>query len=75
MIGNHSDPFTPFSESEELVSDTLSNGYLLETSHSSHVVYPQNDCVNGHVHSVLIGGVYPGERRLFCEQQVAQPSG
>ena len=43
VIGNHSDPFTPFSESEELVSDTLSNGYLLETSHFSHVVYPQNN--------------------------------
>ena len=74
VIGNHSDPFTPFSESEELVSDTLSNGYLLETSHSSHVVYPQNDCVNGHVHRVLIDGVYPSERRLFCEQQADESS-
>ena len=59
VIGNHSDPFTPFSESEELVSDTLSNGYLLETSHFSHVVYPQNNCVNSYVHRVLIDGVYP----------------
>ena len=74
VIGNHSDPFTPFSESEELVSDTLNNGYLLETSHSSHVVYPQNDCVNGHVHKVLFDGVYPTERRLFCEQQADEPS-
>ncbi len=69
VIGNHSDPFTPFSESEELVSDTLSNGYLLETSHFSHGVYPQNNCVNSHVHRVLIDGVYPSERRLFCEQE------
>jgi len=68
VIGNRSDPFTPFSESEELVTETLSNGYLLETSHPSHVVYPDNDCVNVHIHRVLIDAVYPGDRRLFCEQ-------
>ena len=69
VIGNHSDPFTPFSESEELVTDTLSNGYLLETSHFKHIVYPDNDCVNSHVHRALIDGVYPSERRLFCEEE------
>ena len=74
VIGNHSDPFTPFSESEELVADTLSNGYLLETSHIAHVVYPENSCVNGHVHRVLIDAVYPSERRLFCEQEAGFPS-
>ncbi len=74
VIGNHSDPFTPFSESEESVTDTLSNGYLLETSHFEHTVYPDNNCVNGHVHGVLIDGVYPGERRLFCEQEASPPS-
>ena len=26
-----------------------------------------NECVNNHVHRVLIDGVYPTERRLSCE--------
>ena len=66
VVGNHTDPATPFGESEELVTETLSNGYLLETSHASHVVYPDNDCVNDHVHSALIEAVYP-DTRVFCE--------
>ena len=74
VIGNHSDSFTPFSQSEKLVTDTLSNGYLLETSHFNHIVYPDNNCVNDHVHGALIDGVYPGERRLFCEQEAGPPS-
>ena len=68
VVGNHTDPATPFGESEELVTETLSNGYLLETSHASHVVYPDNDCVNDHVHSALIEAVYP-DRRVFCERE------
>ncbi len=67
VVGNHSDPFTSFGESEELVTETLNNGYLLETSHFNHVVYPGNECVNNHVHKVLIDGVYPTERRFSCE--------
>ena len=73
VIGNRSDPITPFGESEELVTETLSNGYLLETSHFEHIVYPANDCVNDHVHGALIDGVYPGERRLFCEEATTTP--
>ena len=73
VIGNHSDSFTPFSQSEKLVTDTLSNGYLLETSHFNHIVYPDNNCVNDHVHGALIDGVYPGERRLYCEQATTTP--
>ena len=46
VVGNHDDPATPFSESEEFVTETLSNGYLLETSHARHGVYPDNECVN-----------------------------
>ena len=69
VIGNHADPVTPFSESEELVTDTFSNGYLLETAHHKHVVYPENQCVNHHVHRALIDGVYPGERRVSCERE------
>ena len=69
VIGNHADPFTPFSESEELVTDVLSNGYLVETSHPSHVVYPDNRCVNRLVHSVLIDGVYPEARRSLCREE------
>ena len=68
VIGNHSDPFTPFSESEDLATEVLDNGYLLETSHIKHTVYPDIECVNNYVHSTLIDGVYPTERRVFCEQ-------
>ena len=68
VVGNHTDPATPFGESEELVTETLSNGYLLETSHPNHVVYPDNDCVNDHVHSALIEAVYP-DARVFCERE------
>ena len=73
VIGNHSDSFTPFSQSEKLVTDTLSNGYLVETSHFKHIVYPDNNCVTDHVHRALIDGVYPSERRLFCEQATTTP--
>ena len=62
VIGNHADPATPFDESEELVTQTLSNGYLLETSHPRHTVYPDNKCVNHHVHNALIDLVYPNNR-------------
>ena len=69
VVGNHTDPATSFGESEELVTDVLSNGYLLETSHARHVVYPDNECVNEHVHRALIDAVYPGERRVMCERE------
>ncbi len=69
VIGNRGDPATPFSESEELVSETLSNGYLLETDHFKHVVYPHNRCVNRHVHRALIDGVYPEGQQVFCERE------
>ncbi len=69
VVGNHDDPATSFGESEELVTEVLSNGYLLETSHARHVVYPDNECVNEHVHRALIDGVYPDERRVFCERE------
>ena len=68
VVGNHDDPATPFSKSEEVATEVLSNGYLVETSHYKHVVYPKNECVNGHVHRALIDGVYPSERRVFCEE-------
>jgi pimeloyl-ACP methyl ester carboxylesterase len=66
VVGNRNDPFTSFRESEELATETLSNGYLLETSHPTHVVYPNNECVNDHVHRALIDGQYPSERRVSC---------
>ena len=68
VIGNRSDPVTSFGESEELVTQTLSNGYLVETSHYKHVAYPQNQCVNDHVHRALIDGELPSERRVLCEE-------
>ena len=69
VIGNHSDPATSFVQSEELATEVLSNGYLLETSHYKHGVYPENTCVNDHVHSALIDRVYPSERRAICERE------
>ena len=68
VVGNRSDPVTPFSESEEFVLETLSNGRLVETYHPEHVVYPDNDCVNEHIHRALIDRVYPDER-IFCERE------
>ena len=69
VVGNHDDTTTSFSDSEEVATEVLSNGYLVETSHYKHVVYPQNECVNNHVHRALIDGLYPNERRVFCERE------
>lgn len=66
VIGNPSDPATPFSESLELVESTLSNGYLVEADHPSHVVYPANECVNALVESVLIDVEFPDDTRTVC---------
>ena len=68
MVGNRSDRATSFGESEEFAVEVLSNGYLLETDHPTHIVYPANQCVNEHVHRALIDGVYPSARRVFCEE-------
>ena len=68
VVGNHDDPRTPFRESEELATELLSNGYLVETSHFKHGVYPLNQCVNNHIHRALIDGELPSERRVFCEE-------
>ena len=69
VVGNHNDTTTSFSASEELATEVLSNGYLVETTHYKHVVYPQNQCVNDHVHRALIDRVYPSERRVICERE------
>ena len=69
VIGNREDPATPFSESEELVAETLSNGYLLETAHFRHTVYPLNRCVNEYVHQALIHQQYPAERHTICQRE------
>ncbi len=69
VIGNRKDPITPFIKSEELATEVLSNAYLVETSHVTHVVCPRNQCVNGHVHRALIDLEYPSTRRVFCEEE------
>ena len=68
VVGNRSDRATSFGESEELAVEVLSNGYLLETDHPSHVVYPNNQCVNNYVHRALIDGMYPSARRAVCQR-------
>ena len=75
VIGNRSDAITPFGESEELVDEVLGNGYLVEVTHGRHLVYPDNQCVAGHVHSALINLVYPDERRVTCEEEEIQFAG
>ena len=67
VVANHGDPFTSFHQSEELATQTLTNGYLVETAHPKHVVYPDNACVNGHIHRALIEQSYPSGRRALCE--------
>ena len=69
VVGNLDDPATSYRESEEFATKTLRNGYLLETSHFKHGVYPQNQCVNYHVHRVLIDGVYPDVRHVSCDRE------
>ncbi len=66
VIGNRLDPATSFGESVELVTKVLRNGYLVEVSHPAHTVYPDDSCVNGHVHRALIDGEYPPERLVSC---------
>ncbi|MGI9615600.1 MAG: alpha/beta fold hydrolase [Acidimicrobiales bacterium] len=66
VIGNPSDPATPFTESVELVDATLSNGFLVEADHPAHVVYPSNDCVNDLVDGVFIDLLLPEHRRTVC---------
>ncbi len=66
VIGNPSDPATPFSESQELVEETLSNGHLLEADHPAHVAYPANACAVEAVHAVLIELAPPSDRAGVC---------
>ena len=68
VVANHNDPVTNFIECEELATEALSNGFLVETFHDKHVVYPDNTCVNDSIHSVLIDGDYPSERRVSCDR-------
>ena len=68
VIGNGSDPATPLSESRDFAVKSLSNGYLVETDHFKHGVYPDNQCVNNHVHRALLAGELPSARRVVCEE-------
>ena len=69
VVGNRSDPATPFSESVKFATKTVRNGYLVGADHFKHGVYPGNQCVNNHVHRALIDGVYPSARQVFCERE------
>lgn len=66
VIGNPSDPATPFTESQELVDETLSDGHLLEADHPAHVAYPANTCAVEAVHAVLIDLVPPSDWAGVC---------
>ena len=70
VVGNPSDPATPFTESVELVEDTLTNGYLLEADNPEHVVYARgNECVDDIVNRVLIEIDFPDDRRVVCARR------
>ena len=69
VVGNQSDPATPFSESVKFAGETVRNGYLVGADHFKHGVYPGNRCVSNHVHRALIDGVYPSARQVFCERE------
>ena len=73
VIGNTSDPATPYIESEELATEVLSNAYLVRVDHPSHVVYVGgfNECVNGHVEAMLIDAAPPSERLVECAREEA----
>ena len=67
VVGNTSDPVTSFGESEELVEESLANGFLVEVDHASHTVYPSNPCVNDAVHAALLSVDYP-DARVVCDR-------
>ena len=73
VVGNHLDVTTPFVQSEALATETLSTGYLVETAHYKHVVYPQNSCVSALVDRVLLDRVFPDKRRVVCEREDPPP--
>jgi hypothetical protein len=73
VVGNRSDFVTPLDESAELAGETLSNGYLIETDHDTHTVYPANSCVNELVDRVLIHARYPEDRTTTCAREVFAP--
>lgn len=67
VIGNVSDPVTPFAESEELVTKQLTNGYLVVADAPAHVVYGRgNTCVDRIIEQVLVDAQLPSERRTEC---------
>ena len=69
VIGNRSDPITSFQDSERLATDVLRNGYLIDTDHFQHTVFPRNDCVNDIVWALLFDDELPAERIVTCERQ------
>ena len=68
VVGNTSDPITPFVQSEQYANDVLSNGRLVTASAPQHVVYPTNACVNDLVHDALIDGIYP-DTTVECDAE------
>lgn len=61
VIGNTTDPVTPFVQSERFATEVLDKGHLVRVPHPKHVVYPGNSCVNDIVEQVLIDQQYPDD--------------
>ena len=61
VIGNTSDPITPFVQSDQFANDVLANARLVRVEHPQHVVYPANGCVNDIVHAALIDLELPAD--------------
>ena len=62
VVGNTSDPITPFEKSEVYATEVLADGHLVRVEHPAHVVYPGNACVNDFVHAALIDREYPDDQ-------------
>lgn len=73
VVGNTTDPITPFIQSERFANDVLDNGVLVRVPHSSHVVFPGNPCVNDIVQEVLVNEKYP-ESGTECSAHFADKS-
>ena len=69
VIGNPTDPATPFTESEELAIETLDNGYLLRVDHPAHGVLPYNACAIDAADSLLVDLELPTDRVGDCQAQ------
>jgi len=69
VVGNESDPITPFNRSETFANEVLADGRLIRVSHPAHTVYPSNSCIIDFVHAALIDADYPTSEQTCSEER------